>query len=197
MRNGVELKKIVEERLREIGEIVDKIENEEIARELKETLEELWDSFDKLMSSVAFVEKDGKSRRDDINGLEIWLPFDNSRAVDFESIGLAGEFDFETRKITPIYVYIGKKEDVDKWFMTMSFLAYQERNANKINHYGLNNASNKPHYGMKSKSVCTALPIPCRSVSNNGYAWRVRWLLNQKSYYSMSQPPRLIHAPNN
>lgn len=122
MRNGVELKKIVEERLREIGEIVDKIENEEIARELKETLEELWDSFDKLMSSVAFVEKDGKSRRDDINGLEIWLPFDNSRAVDFESIGLAGEFDFETRKITPIYVYIGKKEDVDKWLNTFGGL---------------------------------------------------------------------------
>lgn len=87
----------------EIGAWIDEVRDTNI-KEL------IWDNLRKILdtiSKIAFVKK-GK-------GLTIEIPFENTTQVDFEAIGLAGEYNPHTKKIEPLIIYIGTTEEVRKW----------------------------------------------------------------------------------
>lgn len=87
----------------EIGAWIDEVRDTNI-KEL------IWDNLRKILdtiSKIAFVKK-GK-------GLTIEIPFENTTQVDFEAIGLAGEYNPHTKKIEPLRIYIGTTEEVRKW----------------------------------------------------------------------------------
>jgi len=48
-------------------------------------------------------------------GLEIDITKHKGYLTDFEAIGLAGEYDPHTKKIEPLYLFIGSTSEVRKW----------------------------------------------------------------------------------
>jgi len=48
-------------------------------------------------------------------GLEIDITKHKGYLTDFEAIGLAGEYDLHTKKIEPLYLFIGSTSEVRKW----------------------------------------------------------------------------------
>jgi len=87
----------------EIGAWIDEVRDTNI-KEL------IWDNLIKIsdtISRIAFVKKD--------EGLTIEIPFENTTQVDFEAIGLAGEYDPNTKKIEPLKLFIGSTGEVRKW----------------------------------------------------------------------------------
>ena len=96
----------------DIGELVRSVEMGTV--DLKE--------IEKNIDKIAFVSRDGKGRRDDIDGLEISIPFKNTRGVKAEAIGLAGEYNPKTKEIEPMEIFIGSAEDVRKWLNTFGGL---------------------------------------------------------------------------
>ena len=48
-------------------------------------------------------------------GLEIDITKHKGYLTDFEAIGLAGEYGLHTKKIEPLYLFIGSTSEVRKW----------------------------------------------------------------------------------
>jgi len=63
-----------------------------------------------MVCRVEYVIEKGK-----VVGLKIWFEPDSTLSVDFESMGLVGEFDPKTRRIKPFYVLISSENRVRAW----------------------------------------------------------------------------------
>lgn len=102
---------------KELKDLVKEIEQEAMNCG-SEYLLELVFKLNEMLDEIATVNFEGKVRRDDIDGIEVNLPIKHERLVDFEAIGLAGEYDPDTDKIVPYDIFIGKAVDVRKWLNT-------------------------------------------------------------------------------
>ena len=81
----------------EVGKLVRMVETGYV------DMSELANNLDK----IAFVER--------VNGLAIEIPHNNTKEVEFQAIGLVGEYNPKTKKVEPIKLLIGSTRDVESW----------------------------------------------------------------------------------
>ena len=110
MKEFNELRKLVE-RLKEIAE---ELGNEEIA-EISKRIEE-------KLKIFAIVDKETLRVKNTETCLEIEIPFMNTKAVKFEAVGIAGEYDYREDKLEPMSILIGSVKDVRNWLRTFGGL---------------------------------------------------------------------------